>query len=286
MAYAERILNCRDGAISIWESDSKGPPILMIHGTGASKEVFVEQFEAEALAGFHLIAFDLPGHGRSAPASDPASGYTMEGLSSCAFEVMSALGVPHATLLGWSLGGHIAIEMVRRRPEAIDALMLTGTPPAGRGALAMLRAFQLRPEMLFSSKPIFSRSEAERYARVCFGDQASEARVETILHSDGRSRPVLYRSLTSGGLDQRHTVETAQIPIAIVNGAAEPVVRLHYLEGLRYPNLWQGVCHVIDGAGHSPFLQRPARFNALLARFAADVAQLARVEPDQRARSA
>ena len=55
--------------------------ILMIHGTGASKEVFVEQVEAEALAGFHLIAFDLPGPRRYA-GIQPASAYTVEGFSS------------------------------------------------------------------------------------------------------------------------------------------------------------------------------------------------------------
>ena len=56
-----------------------------------------------------------------------------------------------------------------------------------------------------------------------------------------------------------------------MNGRDEPFARLDYLDSLSYPDLWEGRCHVVAGAGHAPFFQQAESFNALLARFLDDV---------------
>ena len=63
----------------------------------------------------------------------------------------------------------------------------------------------------------------------------------------------------------------AELPIAVVNGAHEPIVRLGYLSSLDYRWLWDDRCYVIAGAGHAPFWTAPEAFNELLGRFLHDV---------------
>jgi pimeloyl-ACP methyl ester carboxylesterase len=239
----------------------------MLHGTAAAKEVFIRQFESDLVDQYRLIAIDLPGHGQSENATNVGSGYSLHGLSDAVFDALNVLGVHDMAILGWSLGGHIAIEMLRSRPLALSGMMLTGTPPAGAGLLSMLRAFQLRPEMLFSSKVKFSTEEAGRFAALCYGTEGSPELVGAIQASDGRSRPVIYRSLIASRPSQRQIVEQASLPIALVNGEGEPIVRLNYLEGLKLRSPVFERPQVIKNAGHAPFLQRPDQFNGLLHRF-------------------
>jgi len=79
--------------------------------------------------------------------------------------------------------------------------------------------------------------------------------------------------MTGAGVDQRWLVENAPTPVAVVNGAQEPFARLDYLASLGYRNLWNERCHVIEGAGHAPFLERPEAFNPLFSSFLDDMSR-------------
>jgi pimeloyl-ACP methyl ester carboxylesterase len=57
----------------------------------------------------------------------------------------------------------------------------------------------------------------------------------------------------------------------MVNGADDPVVRLSFINGLDYANLWEGRCHTLARAGHAPFRDAPETFNQLFHRFLMDL---------------
>lgn len=273
MATVQKSIFARHGRIALIESTGTGLPLIMLHGSGAAKEVFVRQFDSALAEAYRLVAIDLPGHGRSDNAQDPEAEYSLDGFAATVSEIMGILGIRKAAMLGWSLGGHIAIELMGREPELLAGVMLTGAPPPGRGLLAMPQAFHLRPEMLFSSKPKFTRAQAETFARMCYGPATTPELIDSVLTSDGRARPVISRSLLRNEHNQLGIVEAATMPIAMVNGKDEPLVRLSYLAHLHYRRLWRADCQTILGAGHSPFLQQPDRFNALLGDFMADMAR-------------
>lgn len=269
-------------------SDSGGPgfPIVLLHGSASSKDVFARQLQSELAVQFRLIALDLPGHGESSDASQPTRDYTIVGLAAAVREALQQLSIRRAVFFGWSLGGHVAIE-VAGTSTLVAGLMLTGTPPVGHGPLAMLRGFQTSWDMLLAGKEEFSERDIDRFAGLCFEDSAVPRFRLAIARADGRLRPVFQRSMMRGeGVDQRATVEALDVPVAIVNGAREPFARLGYLPTLRYRALWHDACVVINDAGHAPFWQRPEAFNALLGQFAADVAAHEVAEPQRRARSA
>src|SRR5215831_11469918 len=134
MAYQRRIVTSH-GALAVEERGEGKTPVLLIHGNSSCRDVFHYQLEAPFAASYRMIAFDLPGHGQSSDAPDPQRSYTRPGLADAAIELLDKLGVAEAIVFGWSLGGHIGIEMIPRFP-GMRGLMITGAPPVGRNQMS------------------------------------------------------------------------------------------------------------------------------------------------------
>lgn len=250
-----------------------GLPIIMLHGQGASKEIFEQQFSSPLADVHRLIAFDLIGCGESDHAKDPQRTYTIAGMSEALHQALDALDIENAILLGWSLGGHIALEMLNQMPEKFSGILLSGVPPLHRGTLSILRGFQSRIDVARALRPEITRQTAERYIELSCDAHVTPELVDCLMHSDGQMRTMMCQSLIYGdGTDQRNLAENCPVPLAVVNGSEDPLVRVGYINSLNYNNLWENRCHMIMGAGHSPFLSAPNVFNMLLHRFATDMA--------------
>ena len=118
------------GSLAVEESGQGSIPVLLIHGNSSCRGVFRHQLQGRLAQNHRLIAFDLPGHGQSSNAPDPTQSYTRPGFADAAIELLGKLGVTEAIVFGWSLGGHIGIEMVPRF-SGMRGLMVTGAPPVG-----------------------------------------------------------------------------------------------------------------------------------------------------------
>jgi pimeloyl-ACP methyl ester carboxylesterase len=272
MSITERIVHTTRADICVRETAGSGMPVVLVHGSGASGRAFARQMEGPIGEAWRMIALDLPGHGRSADAVEPARDYTIAGIAGILSEALDAIAPGRHALLGWSLGGHVAIELMAARRD-VAGVMLCGTPPLGRGPLAPFRAFRTSWDLMLGSKERYTEKDARRLLDICYGDSADLAFLEDIRRADGRLRATVVRSMMRGdGVDQKRAVEHAGVPVAMINGSEEPMARLSYIEGLDIPTLWEGRCHTIAGAGHSPFWQAPERFNVLLHRFATSVA--------------
>ncbi|MEX0408204.1 alpha/beta hydrolase [Aquibium sp. LZ166] len=268
----ENLVETSHAGIAVTDNGADGPTIVFIHGNSGCKEVFREQFSAGALAGYRLVAFDLPGHGASEDARDPLESYKIGGYAALTEELLGKLGVERPLLVGWSLGGHVALEMIGRGYHAAG-VAISGTPPIQATLECLMSAFNIDPSAEnLTGKRDFTDADALTYATHTSGtDGGLDAHfLAMVKRTDGRAREIMFGSVVAGEpLDEQAIVASMTVPLAIVNGATDPFIRADYFDTLSYGSLWNGRVVRIEGAGHAPFLQAPGKFNALLADFAA-----------------
>lgn len=257
--------------IALLDTGGGGDPVLLIHGNSSCKEAFARQFESAALSSLRLLALDLPGHGASADAADPARSYTIGGYAAMVEEVLGTLGIERPVVFGWSLGGHVGLEMIGRG-FPLAGVMISGTPPITASVECLMQAFNIDPSAEnLTAKRDFTDADALAYAtHTSAVDGGLDGHLLAMVkRTDGRAREIMFGSVVQGEpLDERAIVASMTVPLAIVNGADDPFLRPDYFDTLDCASLSpRGVVRV-EGAGHAPFLQKPEAFNALLAEFA------------------
>jgi pimeloyl-ACP methyl ester carboxylesterase len=105
----------------------QGPPIVLTHGFATSSDVWARQ--TEVLSGTHrVVAWDLRGHGRSAPPQGP---YTREAALADLTVVVAQAGTP-ALLAGHSVGGYLSLAHALAHPETVAGLAILSAGPGFR----------------------------------------------------------------------------------------------------------------------------------------------------------
>ena len=104
--------------------------VVLLHGLGGGRTAWGDALSgtgpALAVAGFTAVAVDLPGYGDS-PAIDP---YDMAGLAAAVVALIDWLQPPRCALVGHSMGGMVAQEVMARAPQRVQALAISGTSAA------------------------------------------------------------------------------------------------------------------------------------------------------------
>lgn len=256
--------------IAYYESDGKGVPILFLHGNSMSSLAFARQFASPLGKKHRLVALDLPGHGRSAPAQNPKATYTVPGYAEIVADFVKTLALDRAVLVGWSLGGHILLE-ASEQLQNTPGLMLFGTPPVGKPMAA--EAFHPHPAMGLVFTRDLSAAEAEAVATAFInpGSEIPPFFPEDIQRTDGRAREALGISVWEGRYtDELKVVANLKKPLAMVHGPNDPLINLSYLKGIHLPTLWRDEIQIILEAGHTPQWEQPEQFNRLLMEFVED----------------
>lgn len=269
----QTMIDTSHGRIALADSEGSGPAVLLIHGNSSCKEVFRNQFASDIGRSHRLLALDLPGHGASDNARDPSRTYCLGGYAETAAELLGKIGVREAAIFGWSLGGHVALELISRYPGA-RGVMITGSPPVQISAEGIGAGFLASPVMGLTGKEVFTQEDAHEYTRhTCGVDLPVDPHLlKMAVRTHGLARSLMFQSLLEGrGLDEVAIVAESKVPIALLNGAAEPFVNVPYMNGLKYGNLWEGVLFVAPAVGHAAFWEAPAIFNPIFSRFVKSV---------------
>ena len=120
----------------------RGPSVVLLHGYGESLLAWSGVFDRLAQHA-DVVALDLPGFGLS---DKPSTGYSDTAMAHAVLDAMTSLGIAHATLVGHSMGGAVAITTALEAPARVDGLVLLDPavsattwgfkPPAGSGGRA------------------------------------------------------------------------------------------------------------------------------------------------------
>jgi pimeloyl-ACP methyl ester carboxylesterase len=149
--------------------DAAAPPVLLLHGWGASIYMWRAWFAPLAAAGFRVVAVDLPGHGLSdKPASDAS--YRLDSLVRVVRELMVLEHLQGAGLVAQSMAGTIALELALEGKPRIGRLVLVNPACFGRIRLQALgRA--VSPAIVDGVLPrLVTRGVVARAHRMVYGD--------------------------------------------------------------------------------------------------------------------
>ncbi len=268
----ERRIDVGGREIAYLESDGSGRAVIFVHGNSSSGRTWRPLLNGSFGRRFRSLAVDLPGHGRSPAAIEPGD-YSLPGYAAVLAGFADATGARHPVVVGWSLGGHIAIEAAPAMPDAAG-FVIFGTPPVA-SAEQMGVAFLANPAMNVGFTASVSQDDAASYAQ-SFTAPGSTLSLDEftadILATDGTARASLLASIGEGRFaDEIQIVRSLRQPLAIVHGAAEQLVSLDYLRQLTVPGLWRGEVQLISGAGHAPHRETPEQFASLLEQFISDL---------------
>jgi pimeloyl-ACP methyl ester carboxylesterase len=242
--------------------------ILLIHGNSSCKEVFAGQFKDLIKTRLGIVVPDLPGHGGSDDSRHPSSVYSFPGYARTLSRLMRSLGYSSFHVMGWSLGGHIGIEMLARDP-AVRSLLITGTPPVRLTPDGVAEGFRWTAATALAGRRTFSGEDVRRYTSAMMGRRLEDDHhlLEMARRTDGNARRwMVANGLAGRGADEIDVVSTSDRPVAVVQGKADPFLRVDYLDRIPFRNLWQRNPILVD-AGHAPHWETPKLFNNAMMDF-------------------
>lgn len=244
----------------------RGPTVLMLHGIGGGHLAFAPQVESLASAGYRAVAWDMPGYGHSAPIEP----YTFKGLAQSCVQLIESLKVDNVILVGHSMGGMVAQEVVARRPELVSRLVLCGTSPAfGKPDGDWQREFiAQRTAPLDAGHSMAELAETLVPQMVGPGSLPEGVRLAT--HCMGLVPAATYRRALECivTFDRRGNLGNIHVPTLLLAGEhdrnAPPAVMKKMAQAIAGSTFLE-----MKGIGHLQNLEAPEEFDALLLNFLA-----------------
>ena len=249
----------------------EGEPLLLIQGLSGNHLHWTEPFLDLLARDFDVVAYDHRGIGRSGPAE---AGYSIRDLADDAAAVLDALDIERAHVLGISMGGMVAQELVLRHPERLRTLALGCTSPGGPRAARTDPAIISRlSELLLSGRVGEAMAEgyaynvSETYAR----DPGGLERLKAIAAELPGELPVMLAQLQAiAGHDTLNRLGAIEVPVLVVHGNEDrilPVANAHLIADA----IEQARLEIVNGVGHLFWWERPERSAELVRELAAGV---------------
>jgi 2-succinyl-6-hydroxy-2,4-cyclohexadiene-1-carboxylate synthase len=248
------------------------PPVLFLHGfLGAAGD-----WNASIAAlgdRFRCISVDLPGHGESVDLADEA--YTFPGCASAIIETLDQLQIEQCSVVGYSMGGRVALYLANKFPERITKLVLESSSP-GLRTPAERAARRDHDEQLaheLETKPL-SRFLRRWYAQPLFRTLAAdEERLQRIITQRCQNDSLeLARSLRGLGTGRQPSLweqlPTIGLLMLLVVGEHDAKFRTiaHEMQALQR----QARIAVVPNAGHNVHEEQGNAFTEIVRAFLAE----------------
>jgi pimeloyl-ACP methyl ester esterase len=247
-----------------YDRAGSGPPVLFIHGWTFNRTVWERQ--VLALRDRHTaITVDVRGHGES---SHPRTGYSLGALAGDLEHLVRALNVPRIAVVGWSMGGMIAMELAQRLGERLSALGLVCTTAGGltdpknpvavpEAELASMRA---GVEGDFRG---FVREFAPRLFKAGAASPLLAWAVAQMQKTPAHVASACLDALATA--DLRAGLANVEVPTVVFHGRHDTLTPLAGGEAIQKA-IKGATLSVFEESGHSPHLEEPDAFNAALAQ--------------------
>jgi pimeloyl-ACP methyl ester carboxylesterase len=252
----------------VHDGPRQAPPLLLIHGSGASGAFWGPV--VPALAGHrHVIRVDLPGCGQS----PPAPSYDVPEQAGRVAALLDGLGLRHVTVVAHSSGGYVATALAEQRPDLVGSFALISSGPSPDALLR--QPFVLRVLLAPPIGPLVWSRRSDAMIRK--GLRATAARPMDVPDDVVTGvRTITYRTMravlranaayiTKRSVPERLTA--LQIPMLVIFGADDR--RWEPSSAHQYEAVPNARVELLPGVGHLPMLEAPETTSELLLDFAA-----------------
>lgn len=266
-----RIVSLPGGDLQAVERGPRGgSPIVLIHCFTCAIDWW-DRMMPRLARRHRVVAVDLLGHGGS---EKPSSGYSIENQADLVAGVLGRLGVRGATVVGHSLGGTVATALAERSPALVDRVAIVDSEAEHEGGdLGLLAKLAFAPvvgDALWRIKLDFTVRQGLEVA-FAPGFEVPDAFVEDLdrmtyaAYDDSARESQDYSE--EEGLGER--IAASGKPLLAIMGAEEQIIDDPRAALAAYREAVPGAETVlIEGAGHSPNVEAPARTAALVLAFA------------------
>jgi pimeloyl-ACP methyl ester carboxylesterase len=245
----------------VYDRAGSGPPLVLVHSAASDAREWRAQL-AGLSDDFTVIAWDEPGAGRS---SDLPADYGLAGYATALAALIEALEAP-AHVCGLSWGGTVVLELYRRRPELVAALVLADTYAGWKGSLP---EYQVRARVAGAERMLTESAESldPPFSGLFAADPPHDV-IELLdaIAADVRRESVRAAVAAMAAADLTDVLPTIAVPTLLVWGerdARSPLNVAHaFARSIPHAELV-----VIPEAGHMSSLERPAEFNAAVRAF-------------------
>ena len=121
----EKFIMAGDAALHVCDSEVGEKCVVLLHGYLENMLVW-EEFVPLLYKDVRVVTLDIPGHGISVVSGEI---HTMDYLADTIAAALDKIGVEHATVVGHSMGGYVALAFAERHPERLDGLVLLHSTP-------------------------------------------------------------------------------------------------------------------------------------------------------------
>jgi pimeloyl-ACP methyl ester carboxylesterase len=233
------------------------PAVILLHGFGASLETWEPWAEALS-ARYRVIRFDLPGFGLTG--ADPTGDYTDAREMKILADLMDALGIRRASVIGNSLGGRIAWNFAASYPERVSRLVLISPDGFASPGFAYDKPAQtplmMRALPYVAPRPLLRANLAAAYANPARLSAATVTRYRDLMLAPGVRRAILARLGQVILRDPAPTLARIEAPTLLLWGEKDAMIPVgnaqDYLRDMPHAVLVR-----LPGLGHVPFEEDP-----------------------------
>ncbi|NLG20552.1 MAG: alpha/beta fold hydrolase [Actinomycetales bacterium] len=252
------------GGLSIaYERAGTGPPVVLVHGfVGDARSTWGAQIDALSDE-FTVIAWDAPGAGHS---TDPPEDLGIEGYADCLAELLAALGIDSAHLVGLSFGATVVLVAAHRHPGLGFSLTFVGGYAGWVGSLGAAEADRrLERSLAVSRLPVDDFVAA--LAPSMFSPGAPADLVDAMRASLRESRPAGFRAMARASHpDQSHLLAAVDVPTLLLYADRDLRAPVAVGEALQRA-LPGSELVVLPGVGHAMPVEAPLAVTRELRRF-------------------
>ena len=239
-----------------------GPAVVLLHAGVCDRRMWDGQWDALIEAGHTVVRCDLPGFGQS-PAADRPSDEADD-----VRDLLDALGIERAALIGSSYGGAVALEFAARLPDRVTSLLLLcSAVPVRHEKSPEFRAVIEREDSLIESGDV--AGAVELMVDTWLGPEADEAAREAVREMQRRAYELQLAAAEVDAVEVEFDLAAIQAPCLAVSGAHDLPDFRQIAAGL--PAILPNARHrELPWAGHLPSMERPSAATALMLDFLRD----------------